>query len=96
MGPVDLSLHLLGFVAPALAVALMVALASRVLMPGRTARRSWWVQFAINTIAGAAVLVAGLWFFGVDGKMATYAVLVVAVATAQWLGSWPASASRKA
>jgi hypothetical protein len=34
-----------------------------------------------------AVLAAGLWHFGVDGKMATYAGLVAAVATAQWLGS---------
>jgi hypothetical protein len=33
------------------------------------------------------VLGAGLWYYGVDGKMATYAGLVVAVAGCQWLGS---------
>jgi hypothetical protein len=27
----------------------------------------------------------GLWYFGVDGKMATYAALVVVVAPCQWL-----------
>jgi hypothetical protein len=35
---------------------------------------------------GVAVLAAGLWFFGRDGKMATYAALVVAVATCEWIG----------
>jgi hypothetical protein len=36
------------------------------------------------------VLLAGLWFFGRDGKMLTYAALVVASATVQWvmLGLW--------
>ena len=31
------------------------------------------------------VLVAGLVFFGRDGKMATYAALVLAIASSQWL-----------
>jgi hypothetical protein len=31
------------------------------------------------------VLVAGLAWWGVDGKMATYAALVVVIATSQWL-----------
>jgi hypothetical protein len=31
------------------------------------------------------VLAAGLWHFGVDGKMATYAALVIAVASCQWI-----------
>jgi hypothetical protein len=31
------------------------------------------------------VLGAGLWYFGVDGKMATYAGLAVAVASTQWV-----------
>jgi hypothetical protein len=48
---------------------------------------SWWLHVAINSIAGVAVLVAGLWYFGVDGKMATYAALVVAIAGCQWLSS---------
>jgi hypothetical protein len=32
-----------------------------------------------------AVLASGLWWFGRDGKMATYTALVIAVATCQWL-----------
>jgi hypothetical protein len=28
----------------------------------------------------------GLWFFGRDGKMASYAALLVVAATSQWIG----------
>ena len=84
MGPLDLFFHLIGFAAPAVAVALLVALGARVVMPGPAAGLSWWLQSAINSIVGVLVLAAGLWHFGVDGKMATYAALVVAVASCQW------------
>ncbi|HXD41147.1 MAG TPA: hypothetical protein VN649_11330 [Ramlibacter sp.] len=84
MAPADLILHLLGFVAPALAVALLVALAAPLVTPRTPGFYSWWAQAAINTIAGVAVSAAGLWHFGVDGKMATYAALVLAVASCQW------------
>jgi CDP-diglyceride synthetase len=84
MGPLDLFFHLLSFVAPAVAVGLGVALAARVLMPRPSPGRSWWGQAALNSIAGVLVLAAGLWHFGVDGKMATYAALVIAVAICQW------------
>jgi hypothetical protein len=87
MGPLDILIHLLSFLAPALAVAGLVALGARVFMPGRAGVLAWWVQFALNSIAGMVVLGLGLWHFGVDGKMATYAALVVAVAACQWLCS---------
>ena len=84
MAPLDLFLHLLGFLAPALAVALLVALAARLVTPRTPGFHSWWAQAAINSIAGVLVLVAGLWHFGVDGKMATYTALVLVVASCQW------------
>lgn len=84
MGPIDFLLHLLNFVAPAFGVALGVALAARVLWPAQRASR-WWLLVALNTAVGALVLLAGLAWFGNDGKIATYAALVIAVATAQWL-----------
>ncbi len=84
MDPLDIVFHLAGFIAPALAVALLVAAAVRITGPRQAKRRSWWAQSAINSIVGVAILAAGLWYFGVDGKMATYAALVVAVATCQW------------
>jgi hypothetical protein len=85
MGPFDLLIHLLNFAAPALAVALLVASFARFLMPGPLGAVSWWASIAINSIAGLAMSAAGLWHYGVDGKMATYAAVVVAVATSQWL-----------
>ena len=86
MGPVDLLWHLLGFAAPAFFVALAVTFGARIVVKPRTSVR-WWAQAAINFTVGVAVLGAGLWHFGVDGKMATYAALVLAIATTQWLGS---------
>lgn len=84
MGPADVVFHLMGFAMPALALALLLPLAARLLVP--TARgRSWWLAFAANFVTGLAALAAGLWYFGRDGKMATYAALVLAVASSQWL-----------
>jgi hypothetical protein len=85
VSPIDFAVHLLSFVAPALAVALVVALAGTLVLPRSGRPQRWWLPFALNFIAGVAVLVAGLWWFGRDGKMATYAALVIAVATSQWL-----------
>ncbi len=84
MGPLDLFLHLLSFAAPAVAIASVVALAARILMPRRPASYPWWAQAAISSIVGVLVLGAGLWHFGVDGKMVTYAALVLAVGSCQW------------
>lgn len=85
MGPLDLAVHLLSFIAPALAVALLVTLAARVLLPKGPQALGWWARLALNSVAGVAALAAGLWYFGHDGKMASYAALVLAVATTQWL-----------
>jgi hypothetical protein len=87
LGPTDLLDHLLSFVAPALAVALLVTLTAPLVLPRAAQGPAWWARFAINCAAGLIALGAGLWYFGHDGKMATYAVLVLAVATAQWLAA---------
>ena len=87
MGPTDLLFHLLGFAAPAIAVAVMAALTARVFVPDRPEGLSWWLQSAISSVAGVVVLAAGLWHFGVDGKMATYSALVLVVASCQWFCS---------
>jgi hypothetical protein len=85
VSPLDFSIHLLSFVAPALVVALLVALAGPWLLPRSGRPLRWWLPMVANFVAGVSVLIAGLWFFGRDGKMLTYAAMVVAVATAQWL-----------
>ena len=85
MSPLDFSIHLLSFVAPALVVAFLVALAGPWVLPRSGRPLRWWLSAAVNFVAGVAVLAGGLWFFGRDGKMLTYAAMVAAVATAQWL-----------
>ena len=87
MGFLDLTDHLLSFVAPAFVVALLVTLATRLVLPRAVGGPGWWARFALNFAAGLAALAAGLWYFGRDGKMATYAAVVLAVATAQWLAA---------
>ncbi|MCJ0765073.1 hypothetical protein [Variovorax terrae] len=85
MGPLDLFFHLSNFVAPALGVAALSVLAARFFGGKQAYVRAWWSQLAIVFVVNAAVLLAGLWFFGRDGKMATYAALVLACGTSQWL-----------
>ena len=87
MGPLDFVFHLIGFVAPAFALSVLVALAARLLWAGRPMGDSWWVPVTVNFITGSAALGAGLWLWGRDGKMATYAALVAVVATGQWIMS---------
>jgi len=84
LDPLSFLLHLLSFAAPAFAVAVLVTLAARLVLPRTGAPRSWWMPLFVNFLVGLVVLGAGLWFFGRDGKMATYAALVVAVASCQW------------
>ena len=86
MGPIDFSIHLLSFFAPSFAVAVLVSLAGRVLLPRNNQPKRWWLPVSLNFLAGAAALVGGLVLFGRDGKMLTYAAMLVAIASAQWLG----------
>jgi hypothetical protein len=85
LSPLDFATHLLSFVAPALAVAVLVGLAGRFVLPRAGRPQRWWLPFVLNFLAGVLALAAGLWYFGRDGKMATYAAMVLAIATCQWL-----------
>ncbi len=86
MKPLDLLDHLLNFVAPALWVAVLVALFARIYMRRKmSAAPSLWLQMAFNFLASLTALVVGLWFFGRDGKMLTYFAMVAACASSQWL-----------
>lgn len=80
MTPAALVWHLGGFVAPAVLVAL-------VLWPGVAFRRKGrdrWAALGWLSLAGVLVLLAGLAWFGRDGRMATYAAMVVAQGTLVW------------
>ena len=88
--------HLLNFTAPAAFLALLLVLLPR-LFSGffkskRPPAQTVWTQFAIVFVANMTVLVTGLLIFGHDGKMLTYAALVVVAALCQWvlLRGWQA------
>lgn len=82
--------HLLNFVAPALALALGLAVAGRFMVSKANHITGWWAQVAINFAVGCGVLLAGLVLFEHDGKLATYAALVLSCACCQWVlsGAW--------
>lgn len=77
--------HLFNFAAPALFLALLLALGGRLLGPKGASALAWYAQAAINSVVGCAVLLAGLWWLGRDGRMLTYAALVLVCASCQWL-----------
>ena len=79
----QLVLHLFHFALPALAMALLMPLAGRMVMgPDRTSLRRC---MGVHALSGLAVLVGGLLLHGQDGKMSTYIALVLVAATAEWL-----------
>ena len=47
--------------------------------------RTLLLQVMLQLLVGSAVLSAGLLLWGRDGKMLTYAALVVATASCQWV-----------
>lgn len=83
--------HILNFIAPAAIVALMLVLAARLfnrfLVSNRLLVQSIWAQLATIFVVNVFVLVAGLVVFSNDGKMATYAAMVLAAALSQWVMS---------
>ena len=81
--------HILNFIAPAAMVALLLVLSSRIfsrfLVSKRPVAQSISEQAATIFIVNVLALAAGLVFFGNDGKMATYAAMVLAAAVCQWI-----------
>lgn len=86
MGALTLLNHIANFLAPALWLALGLAVVSRIIIKKKASAHSLIKQTAILFAVCTSVLLLGLLFFGRDGKMLTYAALVVAGAGAQgWL-----------
>ncbi len=85
MGPIDLLIHLLNFMAPAFFIAVLLVLAGKAFMRKSPGALALWKQVALVFGSGVLVLSAGLLLTGRDGKMLTYAALVVCCASVQWL-----------
>ena len=81
--------HILNFIVPAAVLALLLVLSSRVfsrfLISKKPVSQSIWTQAAIIFIVNVVILCAGLVFFGNDGKVGTYAAMVLASALSQWV-----------
>lgn len=77
--------HLWNLFLPALCLPVLLWPMARLAF-GRSAGASrWWVQWLLQAAVCSAVLLVGLWVGGRDGKMLTYAALVLASASTQWL-----------
>lgn len=77
--------HWLNFLASAGGLAFLLVLTGRLFFKQRSRKVALWLQFTILLSLNALVLGLGLWLFARDGKMATYASMVVTSATGQWL-----------
>jgi hypothetical protein len=82
--PSDAFWHVINFFAPALVLGAIAAIATKLLwrrtLGGVSALRLWAWASAATAIAS----VVGLVVFARDGRMATYAAMVVACAAALW------------
>jgi hypothetical protein len=87
MGPLEHVIHTFNFIAPAWWMALFCALLARFALRRWLSASRWSVikQTFFGGVLGTIVLAGGVWFWGADGKMATYGALVLVCATAQWL-----------
>ncbi|MCV0440009.1 MAG: hypothetical protein K5880_15525 [Hydrogenophaga sp.] len=83
MTPWAFLVHIASFMAPALFVAGVLWTAPRLRRAGR-ARLGARLEAFMLVVAGVVVLLAGLVFFGRDGKIATYAALVFVQGTLAW------------
>ena len=75
--------HLAGFIAPAVFIALLLWTVPRLRRAGRAAPGAGLEAFML-VVAGVVVLLGGLVLFDRDGKMATYAALVLVQGTLAW------------
>ena len=77
--------HVVNFLAPALWLALLLPLAGRWIFRQKGKSPGLGLQVMVNFVLSLLALGLGLWFFGRDGKMATYLGMAVIAATGQWL-----------
>jgi hypothetical protein len=80
----DLFWHLANFVLPAIGVGALTAALCKAFWRRTLARTSWFTLAWQASAAGLAVRVAGLVITGHDGRMITWAGLVVVCALVPW------------
>jgi hypothetical protein len=85
MDGLSLIVHVLNFSAPAVAVSAWITLLSPLIWRGSGRWKAWKSRFVLNSMAGGLTLLLGLIWSGQDGKMMSYAAMVLACATSQWV-----------
>jgi H+/Cl- antiporter ClcA len=84
MGPLDALWHLANLFVPSLALGALAAAWAKLLWRRDLAGVSWRRLAGSAAAAGAVATLAGLALTGRDGRMATYAAMVVACAVTLW------------
>ena len=84
MGPLDALMHLGNLFLPGLALGALAAALAKLLWRKELAPVSFKRLALPAALAAAAVTLAGLVVFGRDGKIATYAGMVLACALTLW------------
>ena len=84
MGPLDALWHLCNLFAPAFALGSLAAAMAKLLWRRELRPVSWRRLAGPAVAAGALATLAGLVLFGHDGRMATYAAMVVGCAATLW------------
>jgi len=91
MGPLDALWHLLNFFLPALGLGLIGAAFTKLLWRHELKGVGYLRLAGASAIVNALVLVAGLVITGRDGRMSTYAAMVIASALALLWAGWKRS-----
>ncbi len=84
MGPIDALLHLINFLLPAVCVAAFAAGVAKLLWRRELAGVSWRRLFGPAAALGALALAVGLVVQGRDGRIGSYALLVLGCALGLW------------
>lgn len=79
--------HLLNLVAPAVFLAVSLAVGARLVWTKKAHLLPWYHMASVNALLGILVLALGGVLSGQDGRMGTYMCLVLVMATCQWLMS---------
>lgn len=83
MDPLWLLWSLLNWVAPAAAVAVLLSIHAIYFGYVGPAASAKWTLFAILFVVGVSTIATGLWLTGHDGRLLTYAAMVVSMASSQ-------------
>lgn len=90
MEPIALANHLANLFVPALALAAVAAGLAKLLWRHELAAQGWWRLALPAAAINAVITLIGLAWTGADGRMATYAAMVLAsAATLWWRGFGP-------